>query len=141
LALRGLIVAVCTPMPSAADMLTFVQLRSSSSRREAFKTAQGLRRKLQTNSSGELIGGLQLILDVRTRWSSTYAMVTRALDLRSSLEAVLFVPEHEENLACFRITAAGWKRIQDIANILKCAHKGQQRLSADSHPTLFMAIP
>ncbi|KZT55964.1 hypothetical protein CALCODRAFT_436466, partial [Calocera cornea HHB12733] len=84
---------------------------------------------------------LQLILDVCTRWSSTYAMVTCALELCSSLEAVLLIPEHAENLAHFWITATSWKGIQDLANILECAHKGRQRLSADSYPTLFMAIP
>ncbi|KZT57280.1 hypothetical protein CALCODRAFT_434492, partial [Calocera cornea HHB12733] len=129
------------PRSLLANILISKQLRSSSSRREAFQTAQGLRRKLQRNAAGELIGALELILDVRTRWSSTYAMLTRALELRSSLEAVLMMPEHEDKLARYRITSAGWRRIQNIANILECAHKGQQRLSADSHPTLFMAIP
>ncbi|KZO92047.1 hypothetical protein CALVIDRAFT_456369, partial [Calocera viscosa TUFC12733] len=87
------------------------------------------------------IGALELILDVCTCWSSTYAMLTRALELCSSLSAVLLDPEHEDKLARFCITPAGWNQIQSIADILEFTHKGQQRLSADSHPTLYMAIP
>ncbi|KZT57535.1 hypothetical protein CALCODRAFT_541428, partial [Calocera cornea HHB12733] len=116
-------------------------LRSSPSRREAFHTAQALRRNLQRDTAGEVIGALELVLDVRTRWSSTFAMLSRALLLRSSLEAVLLLPEHEDKLARFKISAAGWSRIQQIADVLQIAHKGQQMLSAESHPTLYMAIP
>ncbi|KZT58534.1 hATC-domain-containing protein [Calocera cornea HHB12733] len=51
------------------------------------------------------------------------------------------MPEHEAKLAKFRIPAAGWTRIKQTADVLCIAHKGQQLLSADSHPTLYMAIP
>ncbi|KZO91458.1 hypothetical protein CALVIDRAFT_489146, partial [Calocera viscosa TUFC12733] len=124
-ALRGLIVA----------------LRSSSSRRDAFQTAQAIHRKLQRNNAGEIVGALELLLDVRTGWSSTYFMLQRALELRSSLESVLLFPEHADKLARFRITRDGWQCLQQITEILQIAHHGQQLLSADSHPTLHLAIP
>ncbi|KZT58577.1 hypothetical protein CALCODRAFT_419604, partial [Calocera cornea HHB12733] len=76
-----------------------------------------------------------------TRWSSTYAMLTRALQLRTALDSVMLLPEHEAKLGRFRLSATGWTRIEQITNILRVAHKGQQLLSANSHPTLYMAIP
>ncbi|KZT56097.1 hypothetical protein CALCODRAFT_424408, partial [Calocera cornea HHB12733] len=84
---------------------------------------------------------LELILDVRTRWSSTYFMLRRALELRTSLDSVLLFPDHADKLAKFRITQEGWTRLEQIAEILSIAHRGQQALSADSHPTLHLAIP
>ncbi|KZT55765.1 hypothetical protein CALCODRAFT_410032, partial [Calocera cornea HHB12733] len=68
-------------------------------------------------------------------------MLKRALELRSSLEAVFLYTEHAEKLARFRISSQGWQRIQQVAEVLEIAHEGQQLLSADRQPTLHLAIP
>jgi hypothetical protein len=54
-----------------------VKIRSSPQRREAFARRCDLHSSINPN-----IKSLNLILDVRTRWNSTYLMLDRALKLR-----------------------------------------------------------
>jgi hypothetical protein len=76
-----------------------------------------------------------------------------------ALNAICSHSDYEEALSKFKITPAGWTRIQMILEILSVcillfglkitslshlpqkAHTGQQLLSAASYPTLYNAIP
>ena len=58
------------------------QLRLSLGWKEAFHKLQGEIYKLAKGPDGKYIGTLELILDVVTRWSSTYLMLEHALKLR-----------------------------------------------------------
>ncbi|KIJ35444.1 hypothetical protein M422DRAFT_262406 [Sphaerobolus stellatus SS14] len=86
-------------------------------------------------------GTLELLLNVVTRWSSTYFMLHCACKLRKALDAIVQHWDYSEVLSKFKVSEAGWKRIELILNILEKAHIGQQMLSGDRYPTLYKAIP
>jgi len=81
-ALRGLIAAVCSVLNRLLiEIIIIFQLRMSPQRREAFREIQGSIFKLAKGKDGKYIGTYELLLDVVTRWSSTYFMLERACKL------------------------------------------------------------
>ncbi|KAG8916503.1 hypothetical protein FRC01_003021 [Tulasnella sp. 417] len=127
LAIRGFVVAV----------------RSSPQRKEAFRELQQTINATATTASAKPPAAKQtyeLDLDVRTRWSSTFFMLEQALKLRPTIDMMVNHPQHAP-LKKFALTEAQWSMVELAMKILRAAHRGQQLLSGDQHPTLHLAIP
>ncbi|KAE9394622.1 hypothetical protein BT96DRAFT_742821, partial [Gymnopus androsaceus JB14] len=80
---------------------------------------------------------LELILDVDTRWSSTFLMIKRALLLRPVSEDYC----HLMTQANARLAPVDWKLLEDIKDVLEVPHLFQQCLSSQKTPTLCWALP
>lgn len=73
---RAICVKVCAHVNACVRLLLmFIQARSSAQRKQMFQD-------LQTAEGTPPSQALQLLLDMIVRWSSTYAMLTRALKLK-----------------------------------------------------------
>ncbi|KAJ6570745.1 hypothetical protein B0H10DRAFT_1671871, partial [Mycena sp. CBHHK59/15] len=57
-----------------------------------------------------------LILDVRTRWSSTHQMLRRALDYRKAIDDFVY---HNRELRDLELSDADWKAIELVTDWLK----------------------
>ncbi|KAK7021530.1 hypothetical protein R3P38DRAFT_2780753 [Favolaschia claudopus] len=71
---------------------------------------------------------LQLLRDVDTRWSSTLIMIDRA------------VPSSRD-LKKYKLSKPEWDALKSFQRILSVPHAFQQRLSAETTPTLGHALP
>ncbi|THH19265.1 hypothetical protein EUX98_g8810 [Antrodiella citrinella] len=99
-------------------------IRASSLRRQYFETIQ---RRLNPDSPPR-----QLLRDVDTRWSSTFYMIDRALDLR---EAILVFCAEDREVRKYELSNIEWKALETFRGIL------QQLLSYQKTPTLSDTIP
>ena len=80
----------------------------------------------------------QLIIDVRTRWNSTYDMVDRALELREPLQNMAMV---DPDLQRYSLNDGEWQRLLNMRKILHIFKIATNHLTASSHPTLAIAVP
>ncbi|KAG8722863.1 hypothetical protein FRC08_004493 [Ceratobasidium sp. 394] len=96
-------------------------MRSSDVRREEFRTTiqDGNFYSLFKTKYGEILIllALQLLCDSETRWSPTYNMIMRYLELYP------------------------FEVLQDIVSVLSVLHNAQELLSAECTPTLALALP
>ncbi|KZT24066.1 hypothetical protein NEOLEDRAFT_1210327 [Neolentinus lepideus HHB14362 ss-1] len=116
-----------------------VKERSSAKRKERFRKIQALK---------SITRLLQLILDIATRWSSTYLMLRRALHLRDHVDTFVYeIGRDERNLEKrakiddLKLTAEEWKRVSVFEELLKCADLAQQAFSSEHGPSLHLALP
>ena len=79
---------------------------------------------------------LNPVLDVATRWSSTYTMLIRAIRIRRGLDAVSV----REDLH-YEITDAEWKDCQDVADFLHPFAVVTKHVEGIKYPTLSCVIP
>ncbi|KAI0283749.1 hypothetical protein BC826DRAFT_920380, partial [Russula brevipes] len=79
---------------------------------------------------------LQLIRDVDTRWSSTFLMIERAIELQKGIDFYL----QEQNRSS-QLTDVDWTRLIKMQEILKLPHSYQQILSGEKTPTLCGTLP
>ncbi|KAF7346742.1 putative AC transposase [Mycena sanguinolenta] len=119
-----------------------VKERSSSQRKELFRDIQ-LRNHADPDESAK-----QMILDMKVRWSSTYAMLDRGYELREAVDQ--FVSEIAANerdreksdkLEALQLSADEWTRIDLFLNVLQSAQDAQHQFSSDLRSTLHLAIP
>jgi hAT family C-terminal dimerisation region len=101
------------------------QARVTPQRREAFKA--------ECRENG--VQPKELVLDVSTRWNSTYALIKRACELRVPLCALadhhgLSAPNDEE-----------WEVLGVVAQVLRVFDEATVQLCATNHPTLNNAVP
>lgn len=100
-----------------------------------------------------------LILDVRTRWNSTYAMLERALVLRyakplfylqftawSRLRFDVYRSACDQFCTAkeggkFKLSPIEWKQLELMMNFLKPLNDATERLCATTYPTLNIVIP
>jgi len=75
------------------------------------------------------------VMDVRTRWNSTYDMIAFALQFRSAIAS--FCAVHNKP----PITAIQWKSLQDITEILKIMKEATERCSGEHYSTLHNVLP
>ncbi|KAJ7509390.1 hypothetical protein B0H11DRAFT_2427795 [Mycena galericulata] len=94
--------------------------RSSSKRKDLFKTIQ---RRHQTDATDI---AKQMVLDMKVRWSSTYAMLDRAYALKENVDKFVFEITMDET---------GDKRKKLYAE------HAQHRFSSDLKSTLHLALP
>ena len=105
-----------------------VKVRDSPQRRKKFAR--------QCTHSG--ISPKELILDVPTRWSSTYAMIERALELRDPLDAMAAL---EQGLTEYKLTPRAWQLLESVLPLFKAFKTATNYLCAAGYPTLTTAVP
>jgi hypothetical protein len=81
---------------------------------------------------------LEAILDVRTRWNSTYKMLQRAEKIRAPLTTVA-APDDE--LRPLLLTENEWGIVAEICGLLKEFEDVTEVICASKHPTLTGTIP
>jgi sulfur relay (sulfurtransferase) DsrC/TusE family protein len=74
---------------------------------------------------------LMLILDVITRWSSTYHMMDRALDFKEELQK--FMDRYDFSVS---ISEDNWKVIEIVRDWLKAFHEATVQMSTTNKPML-----
>jgi hypothetical protein len=79
-----------------------------------------------------------LIVDVRTRWNSTHAMIERALELREPLDAMATL---EQGLVEHRLTPREWQLLQNALPLFEAFKVATDHLCTAAHPTLTTAVP
>jgi hAT family C-terminal dimerisation region/Domain of unknown function (DUF4413) len=105
-----------------------IKVRSSPQRREEFARA----------CKDAKTGRKKLIVDVRTRWNSTYAMIKRALELRRPLDiTVATVPD----LDGYKLTGREWQLLERVLPLFAAFKAATDLLCGDTYPTLATAVP
>ncbi|OJT10844.1 hypothetical protein TRAPUB_12620 [Trametes pubescens] len=131
-ALRG------DPIKNARQLISVC--RVSGQRREEFKNTI-----IEGNEAGSFGEGVelpksQLLRDVDTRWSSTFLMIDRLLELYPAVQNFMKKPNYEE-LACHLLSEKELDVLVDIRGFLLIPHRVQELLSADQTPTASMTLP
>ncbi|KAH9160556.1 hypothetical protein EDB89DRAFT_1862690, partial [Lactarius sanguifluus] len=112
--------------------------RASGGRRKELKCA--IEDGNKSNTWGEIIRVVQLLRDCETRWSSTYNMIDRTMELYPPIQNFLQQPsmaEHTHRL----FTSKQYEVLGHIHQILQIPHWAQELLAAEKTPTLAMALP
>ncbi|CAG8664577.1 1117_t:CDS:2, partial [Ambispora gerdemannii] len=81
---------------------------------------------------------LNLILDVKTRWNSTYDMLNRAFEMREVIDVTASLDKELRN---FELIDDEWNRINDIISVLKIFVRTTKTLSSATYPMLASVIP
>ena len=80
---------------------------------------------------------VQLVLDVRTRWDSTYNMLRLAVKQQKAYDGtVAYDPEMEK----YRLDQRGWDLIAQIQEFLAPFAQYQKKMSAQKYPTINVAV-
>lgn len=110
-------------------------MRSSPQRREAWlEEANAFLQKMATAFNVDLgRTATMLILDVKTRWSSTHQMLRRALDFRSVLDD--YVAKNRE-LRKYELQDEDWEAIALVARWLKAFRSATTQMSTTKRPML-----
>jgi hypothetical protein len=105
-----------------------VEIRSSVQRREQFAR----------QCEAAKIRPKELVVDVRTRWNSTYDMIERALELRKPLDEMA---ELVSDLRKYKLTDGEWKLLVGIHKFFGLFKVASNQLCATSYPTLAATVP
>ncbi len=99
-----------------------------------------LSEKLQKRCEEYKITSVKLILDVPTRWNSTFMMVERALKLISPLKSLIpeVIDKHDDVDV---VTAHQWHLFRVFSSFLKPFHEATEITSADKCTTFGACIP
>ncbi|KAF7372144.1 Dimer-Tnp-hAT domain-containing protein [Mycena venus] len=89
---------------------------------------------------GGVLRTVQLLRDCETRWSSTYNMSDRVIELYPAVQCFLRHPQ-QLSLAHLLFTEDQFQVLNDIQLVLSAPHLAQELLSAEKTPTLSMALP
>ncbi|TFK59805.1 hypothetical protein BDN72DRAFT_780245 [Pluteus cervinus] len=129
--------------PQALLRMGIRSIRASGKRREEFRSIvdQGNKQNWWlVNNQPVQLKNRELILDVPTRWDSSYQMDNRALELQPALDYFFQLPQNTA-LAPYRLTPDEWKGIQDITVMLSVPSRIQQALCSERTPSLSFALP
>lgn len=77
------------------------------------------------------------ILDVRTRWNSTYDMLERALEIRKPLALTV---QSFKQLEYLQLTNDEWNKVQATINLLKPFKEATKELSEEGVPKLSQTV-
>ena len=106
-----------------------ISIRSSLQKTQSFESHVRLAKIVPSD--------LQVILDVDTRWNSTFAMLERAKRLRVPL-TTFAASDKTQN---FELGAEDWKRLDNIISLLKPLDDMTNFLSKSNFPSLSTVIP
>ncbi|KAG6863764.1 hypothetical protein C0993_010432, partial [Termitomyces sp. T159_Od127] len=113
--------------------------RSSSKRKEIFQTIQ-----IRAN----IALPLQLILDMKVRWSSTFQMLDRADKNQEHVDTFVEElhweetdPSKYDKIQALKLTKDEWTWVHLFTDLLMHADNAQQAFSSDQVSTLHLAIP
>ncbi|CAB5194151.1 unnamed protein product [Rhizophagus irregularis] len=84
------------------------------------------------------VSNLNVILDVRTRWNSTYDMLVRTRKLKEPLN---ILSNSDSNLRPFTINEDEWINLLEIEELLKYFAKATKQICGEAYPTLSYVIP
>ena len=105
-----------------------IKVRSSPQRRKEFARA----------CKDAKVSRKELIVDVRTRWNSTHAMIKRALELRRPLDiTVATVPDLDK----YKLTDREWQLLERVLPLFAAFKAATDLLCGDTYPTLATAVP
>ena len=76
---------------------------------------------------------VNLVLDVTTRWNSTYDMLVRAYDLRKAVN--MYVPNDEKLKNC-TIVEEEWEKVRHLILVLKPLKTATTYLSGSTYITV-----
>ena len=79
--------------------------------------------------------GKKLVSNCPTRWDSTYLMISRLVDVKQHLTAVL------DDLNWDNLTATQWKHLEAILELLQPIAHQTNITSAENSTTIAMVIP
>ncbi|CAB4473071.1 unnamed protein product [Rhizophagus irregularis] len=79
-----------------------------------------------------------VILDVRTRWNSTFDMLVRARELKEPLNTL---SNSDINLRSFTLNEKEWECLAEIELMLKGFSKATKQICAETYPTIAYVIP
>ncbi|KAJ8515669.1 hypothetical protein ONZ45_g6946 [Pleurotus djamor] len=105
-------------------------VRSSPQRRQSW--LDEVHKALEQANSTDL--ALMLILDVKTRWSSTHQMLRRALDYKESVTA--FVERFWRDLSKYELTENDWTTISLVTSWLKSFRSATTEMSTTKQPMI-----
>lgn len=97
-----------------------------------------LRQKLKQLCDFYEMKPLVPIIDVSTRWNSTYKMLSRALHLRVPFGALCL---KEKALIALRLDESDWETINTLEAFLKRFDRATQLISMERHPTISSYLP
>jgi len=80
-----------------------------------------------------------LILDVKTRWNSTFLMLKRAQDLRHSIEVYLLGNE-KLRTEC-TINPAEWLALSEVIQLLQPMEEATRYMSKSKYPSVSSTLP
>ncbi len=86
---------------------------------------------------------LKPILDVPTRWNSTYDMLTRALELQKPLQ-IIFLELNGNRGAddeTYLLDTSDWDKFGDITKFLAPFKEASEAASSDKYPSLSVVVP
>ncbi|KAH9947390.1 hypothetical protein B0H21DRAFT_692005 [Amylocystis lapponica] len=124
------------PVKSARSLVT--ACRASGQRREDYMAT--IQTGNSENAFAEKLPEAVLLRDVDTRWSSTFLMIDRVLEMTEAINRFLASPK-QEKISGHALSAIDLRVISDIRDFLELPHLVQEYLSAEMTPTLSMVIP
>lgn len=97
-----------------------------------------MRQKLQYLCQVYKIKYLVPIIDVATRWNSTYQMIERAAYLKTPLHALCL---SNKALNKFLTTDEEWTELNSLKKLLQKFHRSTNLMSMERHPTISSYLP
>lgn len=78
------------------------------------------------------------IIDICTRWNSTYAMIKRAQHLKYALRALCL---EDDDLVSLDLSESQWEALKSIEVLLQKFDRATQLISMERHPTITSYLP
>ncbi|CAB4428634.1 unnamed protein product [Rhizophagus irregularis] len=104
------------------------------------RSSSQCRKKFSEISKLNGVDDLLPILDVPTRWNSTYDMVKRALDLKVVFDKIILASEFSD-LNNIKLSQSDWTSLENIAAFLRCFAKLSTEMCASTYPTISAVYP
>ncbi|KAA1125416.1 hypothetical protein PGTUg99_050024 [Puccinia graminis f. sp. tritici] len=78
-----------------------------------------------------------LVVDVKTRWNSTYDMLQRALELKDYYDSFCQRSDSKK----FALSSAEWEKVDQLMKFLQPLNDATKLLCSSQYPTLNMSLP
>ncbi|OJT08209.1 hypothetical protein TRAPUB_881 [Trametes pubescens] len=114
--------------------------RASGQHREEFTATIVEGNRKGTFGADTKLRVVQLLRDVDTRWSSTFLMIDRLLELYPAIQVFVGQPK-QEDITHLLLSDTQLQVLQDIREFLHAPHSVQELLSAEQTPTISQALP
>ncbi|KAF5343710.1 hypothetical protein D9758_016511 [Tetrapyrgos nigripes] len=112
-----------------ANLRTVIRMiRASSQRRDFFSECLAYIQMID----------MELLRDVKNRWSSVLLMLLRAILLKEAIKRMISL---HNDLKKYWMNDEEWNKLERYAEILQVPHSFQERLSGEKTPTLSFALP